>query len=209
MSQYLPELLTVILVHFLGVVSPGPDFAMVARNSLVHNRKIGIYTSLGIALGICVHVLYSLVGIGLVISQSILLFSAIKLIGAAYLIYIGIKSLRSKANTVEISSKKTQKTPSAKEAIKIGFLTNALNPKATIFFLAVFTQVINPSTPKSVQLVYGIVMVLLTFVLFSLISIGFSQEMVKKQFSKFQHHIERTMGAILIGLGIKIAISKD
>ncbi|MBL4694259.1 LysE family translocator [Candidatus Gracilibacteria bacterium] len=209
MSQYLPELLTVILIHFLAVVSPGPDFAVVAKNSLVHNRKVGIYTAFGISIGICVHVFYSLIGIGLIISQSVVLFSTIKLIGAAYLIYIGIKALRSKANTLKISSEKTQKTPSAKEAIKIGFLTNALNPKATIFFLAVFTQVIDPSTPKSVQVIYGLVMFINTFLLFTLISIGLSQKMIKKQFSKFQHHIERTMGAILIGLGIKIAISKD
>jgi threonine/homoserine/homoserine lactone efflux protein len=94
--MFITQFITVAIVHLFAVMSPGPDFAVVTRNSLFNSRKVGIYTSLGIALGIMVHVTYSLLGVGLLISRSILLFNIIKFVGAAYLIFIGYKSLRAK-----------------------------------------------------------------------------------------------------------------
>ena len=95
--EYLSAIFTVALIHLLAVMSPGPDFIMLTRNTITYSRKAGIYTALGLGCGILVHVIYSLVGIGLIISQSIVLFSGIKFIGAAYLIYLGYKSLTSKS----------------------------------------------------------------------------------------------------------------
>ena len=81
--SYLPIFLTVALAHLLAVISPGPDFIMITRNSLIYSRRTGIYSSIGLGLGILVHVTYSLVGIGLIISKSIILFNTIK-IGRAH-----------------------------------------------------------------------------------------------------------------------------
>ena len=207
--MFITQLLTVAAVHLLAVMSPGPDFAMVTRNSLIYSRKIAIYTSLGIALGISIHVAYSLLGIGFVISKSILLFSIIKYIGAAYLLYIGYKSLRAKPD--KLSSQENAviatKNISARSALWTGFLTNVLNPKATLFFLALFTQVIDPHTPKSIQLFYGFEMMFITFVWFSIVAFLFSNSLIKAKVTKFQHYIERVTGAVLIGLGIKVALS--
>ena len=75
--EFLSVILTVALVHFLAVLSPGPDFIMVVRNTLIYSRKTGIYSAIGLGLGILVHVTYSLVGIGLLIAKSILLFDLI------------------------------------------------------------------------------------------------------------------------------------
>lgn len=205
----LSQFFTVVIVHLLAVMSPGPDFAMVTRNSVLHSRKSGIYTSVGLGFGIMVHVIYCLLGIGLIISQSIILFSTIKYIGAAYLIYIGYKSLKTKPQ--EITSLENM-TPSKESltplnSIKIGFLTNVLNPKATLFFLALFTQVIDPTTPKIIQSLYGIEMIIMTSVWFSLVSIFFSNNQIKKRINKFQHFVERFTGVVLIALGIKVALS--
>ncbi|MDO8510277.1 MAG: LysE family transporter [bacterium] len=207
--MYLAQFLTVALVHFLAVASPGPDFAMVTRNSLVYSRKVAVYTSLGIALGIMVHVAYSLLGIGFIISKSIILFNVIKYLGAAYLIYIGYKSLRAKPKGMleGNTSAGPDKPMKPLSAVWIGFLTNVLNPKATLFFLALFTQVINSSTPKSIQLLYGIEMMIATFMWFSLVSIFFSNQLIKSRITRFQHYIERLTGAVLIALGIKVALS--
>ena len=84
------EFLIVAGAHLLAVMSPGPDFALVLKMSMVNGRHAAIMGSLGVAMGILVHVLYSLVGIALIVSQSIVLFNAIKLLGAAYLIWIGV-----------------------------------------------------------------------------------------------------------------------
>lgn len=209
MENYLAQFFTVVLLHLLAVISPGPDFVLISRNSLVYSRKTGIYSSLGLALGISLHVTYSLIGIGYLISQSVVVFSIIKTIGALYLLYIGYKSLKAKPSQLS-DSKTEQLTDMSKyAAIKNGFLTNALNPKATLFFLALFTQVIDNSTPIGIKILFGIEMSVMTFIWFSLVAIVLSNSYVKKPFIKIQHYVERTMGAALIFLGFKVLLSKS
>jgi RhtB (resistance to homoserine/threonine) family protein len=206
--NYLPEFLVIASLHLLAVMSPGPDFVLISKNSLVYSRRTGICTALGLALGIAVHVTYSLLGIALIISKSIVIFSTIKYLGAGYLIYIGIKSLGAKPSQVnsDVTSQKEEMGKWA--AIKTGFLTNVLNPKATLFFLAVFTQVIHTTTPTFVKVLYGIEMSAMTFVWFSFVAAILSHSKIKEKFTKIQHHVERGMGAVLIGLGLKVALSR-
>lgn len=203
------EFLLIAGIHLLAVMSPGPDFAMVVRNSLVYSRRTGLYAAAGLGLGILVHVAYSLLGIGLVISQSVLVFNTIKLLGAAYLIYIGIRALFSRADDHEVQSNETE--PAAKQlsplaAVRLGFLTNVLNPKATLFFLALFTQVISSATPLGMKLLYGAEMSLVTFCWFALVAMLLTHTRVERAFSGMKQHIGRLFGAILIGLGIKVAL---
>lgn len=201
---YLAEFLTVVIVHLLAVMSPGPDFAMISRNSLLYSRKTGIYSAIGLAFGILVHVAYSLVGIGFVISQSIVLFSFIKFLGAGYLIFIGYKSLKAKPRKLNNYQLLERNDMDRLAAIRMGFLTNALNPKVTLFFLSLFTQVISPKTPLFIQTLYGLEMSVMTFVASVL-----SHQAVKIKFSSIHHHIEKIFGIILIALGAKIALSSS
>lgn len=204
--EYIPLILSVALIHFLAVASPGPDFIMVVRNSLVYSKKSGIYTAVGLGFGILLHVTLALVGIAFIISQSVVLFNIIKLLGAAYLIYIGIKSLRARpANPAnkELQHKKGDLT--RLKAIRIGFVTNATNPKATLFFLSLFTLVIQPETPLAIKGIMGAEMAIVTFAWFALIAIAISHRAVKQRIEKVQHHIERIMGGILILFGIVLA----
>lgn len=207
--MFITEFLTVAIIHLLAVISPGPDFAMTVKNSLSFGRKAGIYTAIGMGLGIGIHVIYSLIGIGFIISQSIIIFNIIKYLGAAYLIYIGIKSLRSKpSNALEYEIDNNKKNLSNIEALYAGFLTNVLNPKATLFFLSLFTQVINPETPLFIQTLYGAEMMIATAVWFSVLATFFSHKVFRNKIIKIKHHIERVLGAALILLGIKVAVSK-
>jgi threonine/homoserine/homoserine lactone efflux protein len=158
-----------------------------------------------LGLGMAVHATYSLIGIGLIIAQSIVLFSILKFIGAAYLIYFGYKCLCAKAADAQnFSTRKTQDL-SALAAIRIGFLTNILNPKATLFFLALFTQVVSPQTPKFIQVIYAVEMSLMTFLWFAFVCVILSYKRVKVKFFLVQHWFERFFGALLIALGIKVA----
>ena len=204
---YFSEFLTVVIVHLLAVMSPGPDFVMISRNSLVYSRKTGVYAAIGVALGILVHVTYSLIGIGLIIAQSVVLFSILKFIGAGYLVYLGLKSLRAKPQQARLSGAETEKAVSSGAAVRMGFLTNVLNPKASLFFFALFTQVIDPHTPKAIQLLYGLEMALMTFAWFAFVAIVFSHKLIKAGFTSVQHHLERVFGVILIALGVKVALS--
>jgi RhtB (resistance to homoserine/threonine) family protein len=209
---FITEFITVAIVHALAVMSPGPDFAMVTRNSLLYTRRTGILTALGISLGIAVHVAYSLLGIGLVISRSILAFSIIKYLGAAYLIYMGYQSIRASRLNSNSQNKDTQTVTQPYEmstmaSIRTGFLTNLLNPKATLFFLALFTQVIDPNTPKHIQALYGFEMMIITLVWFMLLALFFSNTTIRKRILRVQHLIERATGLVFILLGIKVALT--
>lgn len=206
--SYLVEFATVAAVHLLAVASPGPDFALVTKNSLTYSRRTGVYSAIGVGLGILVHVTYSLIGIGVLMAQSIVLFSLVKLLGAGYLIYIGWKSLGAKPVSsliLETDTMKQDLTPF--QGLRMGFLTNALNPKATLFFLSLFTQVISPATPKPIQLGYGFEMCLATMAWFSLLATLLSHPRLQVRIRGIQHHVERVFGVILIGLGIKVALS--
>jgi RhtB (resistance to homoserine/threonine) family protein len=210
MLEYLPEFLTVALVHIFAAMSPGPDFVLVSRNTLVYSRKIGIFSAIGIALGILIHVAYSLIGIGLIISQSIILFSIIKFIGAGYLIYIGYKSLTAYAIQTDATQETDQPEPiSNLGAVWMGILTNALNPKATLFFLSLFTQIIDLTTPLGIKVLYSIEMFVVTFLWFALVAVVLSNNLVQNRFVKVQKYVGKIMGATLIALGVKVALSKN
>lgn len=206
---YLLEFITIATIHLLAVMSPGPDFALIARNSFLYSRKAGIYSAAGLALGIVVHIIYSLVGIGFIISKSVVLFSAIKFLGASYLIFIGYKSLRSKPKRSEDAKQERKEDLGKFDALKMGFLTNILNPKVTLFFLSLFTQFIDPETPLIIQMIYGAEMSAMTFVWFSLVATLLAKKRIKEKFSALRHHFERVFGAVLILLGIKVALSNS
>lgn len=206
--MYWAEFLTVALIHLLAVASPGPDFAVVVRESVTHGRRAGTWTAFGVGTAIFLHVGYSLLGIGLIVSQSIMLFNALKWAAAAYLVYIGFKALRARpaaaGEAVQVST--IERTPRA--AWIAGFMTNGLNPKATLFFLSLFTVVIDPHTPLLVQAGYGVYLALATGLWFCLVAMLFSQARVRATFARMGHWFDRAMGAVLIALGIRIAFSE-
>lgn len=205
---YLPLILTVAVIHLLALISPGPDFIMCVRNSLTYSRRTGIFTAVGFGGGIAVHIIYCLAGLALIISKSIVIFSVIKFLGAGYLIYIGVKSVLSKSSALEIGEQHKKQDISALAAVKIGFLTNVLNPKATLFFLSLFTLVISPNTPFPVMLFMGAIMVVQTILWFSLVATLLSHKKVRAVFEKFQGAFNKTLGGLLIALGVKVALSQ-
>lgn len=200
--------LTVAVIHFLAVASPGPDFILVTKNTLTLSKRSGMYTAMGLGLGILVHTAYSLLGIGILISKSIVLFNTIKYLGAAYLLYIGFSALfhRSSTQCQESAAEKVSDI-SPLEALRMGFLCNVLNPKASLFFLALFTQVIDPATPMGLQIFYGAYMGFATFIWFAFVAQFLSIGMIKRQFEKIQSGFTRVMGAALMALGVKVALS--
>ena len=205
--QYLSLIGTVALVHLLALISPGPDFIMCVRNALTYSRKTGIYTAVGFGAGISIHIIYCVAGLALIISQSIIIFNFFKFLGAGYLIYIGFKSITSKSSHLEIKDQEKKKDISPLAAIKIGFLTNALNPKATLFFLSLFTMVISPNTPGIIMGILSAIMIIETVIWFSLVSIFMTQKRIRSAFEKSQNIFNRTLGGLLILLGVKVALT--
>lgn len=214
MNIYITQLLIVAGIHALAVISPGPDFVLVSKLSLSYSRRIGFAGAIGVALGIGVHVAYSILGISALIAGSIVLFNTIKILGALYLIYIGVMSFRKskpkseKQITKEVDGADVVKneTISRAKALKAGFLTNVLNPKATLFIMAVFTQVITPETPKWIQVGYGLEMVLATALWFAIVAFFLSTDVVARKIESAKGIIDKTTGVVLTALGLKILL---
>lgn len=199
------ELLAVITITIFAVISPGPDFAMVTRNSLLLSRRAGVLTALGIGGGAFVHVAYTILGVGLIIRQSIFLFGILKIAGAAYLIWLGIKMLRSKpASAAALTG-----IPALSDfgALRTGFLTNALNPKTTVFIVSLFMQVVQPQTALSVQIGYGVFIAAAHVLWFALVAFFFSTGLVRARLVELRHWIDRSFGALLVGFGVLLATS--
>jgi RhtB (resistance to homoserine/threonine) family protein len=203
--SFLTDWLTVFSIALIAIISPGLDFAITLRNSLLYSRQAGVYTAFGVGAGFIVHSTYSLIGIGTIISQSILLFNTLKWVGAAYLIYIGIKSLRAKKQSRAVSSVQPIKIMSRCLAFRIGFLANLLNPKTTLLFLAIFTQIIHPATPFPIQALYGVTIASLALIWFTLVAILISQQTIKNRFLSVSHWLERITGGVLVALGLRLA----
>jgi len=205
--DYLTIIGTATLLNALAAMSPGPDFVMAVRNSLNYSRRTGIYTGIGIGLGISIHIIYCAAGIGYLISKSIFLFNIIKYLGAVYLAYIGLKSIMAGSSKIEIREIKETKDLTRIQAMKIGFLTNILNPKATMFFLGLFTFVIKRETPSYIVVIIALIMILTAITWFSIVALFFTQKKVQDTFFKFEKLINKVFGGLLILLGIKIALT--
>lgn len=190
-------------------ITPGNDMIFVATHATSHGIRAGIMASLGIAVGCLVHIFAATVGISAVISKSAFLFDALKYLGAAYLIYVGIKSLLSKTQTFDIQKIKEDKTDF--DIFKQGVITNALNPKVALFFLAFLPQFVPPQYEQTGLLIFmlglwfnfsGTVVNVLVGVAFGKAGNFLNQH---PSFTKWQ---ERFTGIILILLGLKVAFLK-
>jgi threonine efflux protein len=198
-------LLTV--AHLLAAASPGPDFAYVTRQSLVHGRRAGLFASLGIALGMSIHIAYSAAGLAAVIAHSAHWMTAIRIAGGAYLLWLGIQGLRSSARPPD-SAVATGATPASPlRQVAGGFLCNALNPKAPIYFLALFTVVLSPDLPAPTLVAYGAWIMVLQWLWFSLVATVFTHRAVRERLLGVRHWIDRAFGAVLLALGIRVLLS--
>lgn len=203
------EFLQVAVAHLLAVASPGPDFALVLRQSLAFGRRTALWTSLGVGSAILVHVGYALLGLGLLLRGSEFWFAVVKYAGAGYLAWVGWQALRARPapETPGGGSAASVAPPAQRSAFVTGFLTNVLNPKATLFFMSLYALVVSPQTPKSVQAAYGVWMAVATAAWFSLVAVLFTHAAVRRRFLRYGHWIERLLGVVLLGFAAMLALA--
>lgn len=198
-----------LTVSLLINISPGPDMLYTAARSLSQGIKAGIYSALGIFCGCFFHIAAAVFGLSAIIANSVFWFSVIKYAGAGYLVYLGIKSI--------INNKK--RDPGVNPLMPVsyykifqeGFLTNLLNPKVAIFFLSFLPQFIDTSsTHIKEQIIFlGIWFAVQGTIILMFVAVltGYFRQLLSgnKLFWKWQ---ARVTGMILIGLGVKIFISR-
>lgn len=212
MHPYLIELASLMAIFSFAIVSPGADLAMVMRQAIVHGRRQAIVTSFGIGTSLMFHVTYTILGLGLIISQSVYLFNIVKWFGVAYLIYIGVKALRAGKADITINASTDnaprQSEQSAFKAFTLGFAANALNPKPVFFFLSIFSTVVGAHTPIAIKFGYGLVMASCLIVWFIAVSMFMTTPRMRAAFGRASQWIDRTSGVVFIALGIKLATEK-
>jgi len=205
-SSPLEQFLVIALAHLLAVASPGPDFAVVLRQSVQGGARAGLWTSAGVGTGIFLHVGYCLFGVALLLSQVDWLFVTVKLVAAAYLAWLGVQALASiRRSPMQSATGEAMLAP--RRAFATGFFTNGLNPKATLFFLALWTVVISPQTPLMIQALYGAYLALATCAWFALLSMLLGQQGVRSLLLRSGKWFEAGMGIVLLLLAAQIALA--
>jgi RhtB (resistance to homoserine/threonine) family protein len=199
--------LAVAIISLIAAISPGPDFFIVFRNSLVHSRKAGYWTAFGVSTAIIVHLTYTLIGIGVLIAESPFLYAVLKYSGVAYLFYIGLKGIISSfkpTSSVVVNYAHEKNDIPALRAFMQGFWTNLLNPKAAIFFISLFSQFIDTKTPYIIGIGYGAITWSIALGWFLLLAFLLSHEQIVKRIDRIRIYVDRVMGGILMLLGFKM-----
>jgi RhtB (resistance to homoserine/threonine) family protein len=200
---------TFILTGILLNITPGNDTIFILSRSMAQGKKAGFMSVLGIATGSLIHTTLAAFGLSMIIAKSILVFSIIKYAGAAYLLYIGYQMLTDK-KSLNTDATLLEKTINLKKIYRDGVITNVLNPKVALFFISFLPQFIDSSVSNTVLpfLKLGITFTI-TGTIWCLILANFASFL----FSKLKHnktisnYINKTCGAVLIALGIKVALS--
>jgi len=201
-------LILITSIHFLAAASPGPDFILVSQQTLSNGKRAGYMCSIGIALGLSIHIIYSALGLATVIANSSTALWVIKILGGGYLIYLGAKGIKVKGSSNKENQVKKVKKHSSLKNIGIGFLCNALNPKAPIYFIALFTVVLSPDMPLYQIAIYGAWMMFIQLLWFSFVVSFLSIPAINRKFQSFGHWIDRILGGAMIALGIKVLATK-
>ena len=187
----------VLAITVLAVISPGGDFAMVTRNSYLHGRMAGISTAIGIALAIWLHVAYSILGVGLLLQTSPVLLQMVKTIGALYLLYIAWQTWQHPVASPALQNQASnQFTPW--QALKTGLISNAFNPKTTLFVLSLYSQVIGMNTSMSTLLVYGVLISLAHLLWFAVVAFALSQAKIRQYLLAKQQAVNKMIACVLM-----------
>ncbi|MCX2484909.1 LysE family translocator [Pedobacter sp. MR2016-24] len=203
--------LTFVITAFIFIITPGIDTIFILNKSIAQGKKAGIYSLLGLNTGVLGHTLFAALGLSLIIAKSVIAFSVIKYLGAAYLIYLGVSKLLSKESLLDVDTQLEKVSDSNRQNFVSGFFTNILNPKVALFFLAFFPQFIAPeliNDPKPF-IILGLTCAVigsLWFLLLTLFASYFSSYF--KENPKSGNWLNKITGLAFVGMGLKIALSK-
>lgn len=198
-------IVSLLVINFFGMLSPGPDMMLVLKYGSLNAKRAAWYCVAGIISGLAVHMILGVFGVSLLISSNPMMFNVVRWLGAGYLVYIGIKSLRAGKSEICVEAGTLNFRP--RKAYFDGLLCNLLNPKILMFTVAAFSQVIAPETPTSDKVMIGLSLFLETAVLWSCFILLLNRGGVSHLLNRYQNRINKATGGLLIGLGGFIGLS--
>ena len=195
-------------VQLLALASPGPDFALVLHNSVAHSTKIALWSAFGIAMGILVHVSYSLLGLNILLDNYPILFKILAITGASYFVWIGVSTLLSNSQNVAKNAPAIESTPNVYaytitpyKAFKTGFLTNLLNPKVFVYFTSFFSAILSANDHSALGIIIGSEVFLLTWAWFSVLSLILAHRYIQKALRSSQIIVDLIVGSVFMLFG--------
>ena len=192
--------LTVVSICLLGAMSPGPSLAVVLKQTLSGGRKTGLIAAGTHGLGIGLYALLCISGIAVMITASPVFFKALQWMGAAYLVWLGIKGLRARAG----EGATLEDPPTTGSAARDGFLVVFLNPKVAVFFVAMFSQVIGSETSWLEKLAYAATALFIDMGWYMIVAWSFSNPRWLGRLQQNVVWLERLFGVVLIALAVRL-----
>ena len=199
-------MLHLMFVHFMGLLSPGPDFFYVSRAAATHSRRTAIYGVIGITIGVSIWATAAVLGLAIVFKTMPALQGIIMALGGSYLFYLGVKMARVTTNAVFDEANLRQNTASKNEILK-GLLVNLSNAKVVIYFSSVMSFVLVNITETRQMLTALFLITIETFVYFYVISLLFSRPFAKRFYSRYSRYIDNASGVIFILFGAYLIYS--
>ena len=201
--EALSTLLPVFAVFVPALLLPGPDFIGVVRSAMTRGASAGLRTTVGVSVGLGFYATLSLLGLSAVLIEYQWLTWAVRLIGGAYLVYLGIRLLRAKP--LDLGDDDVR-LPVRGDAFLFGFLVTLTNPKAIVLFASVFATAVTASTPVWLMaLMIGLV-VLSSVIWYSIVTLFMSSPPVMRRFRNARHWIERVAGVCFVAIGLRILV---
>ncbi len=191
------------------MISPGPDFLLVTKNALIYPKRQALATAFGIVSGCLFHATYCILGLGLIITKSSIIYTIVKYAGACYLIYLGFKSLSSRKMKNADSDISCLKNITLLRAYTEGVLCNALNPKLAFFLLSLFTQFVSINAAFSDKVLVAGVVVAESALFWPLLVLFLQSQHIRKLFTHFQASLSRVFGGLLVYLGCRVMLSTN
>ena len=205
---YLPTLLTILAVYWVAVVSPGPNFLLVSQLALSGKRRMGIQAGLGIAAGGSIWAILAMAGVAAILDHLAWLHTTIRLAGAAYLLWFGVRLLLSARHAGEAPPSLVTLPSTPFAAFRSGLLTNLTNPKAGAFWTSIFGSIYPPHAPAGLFVATALLVPCVSGGWYVAMSLLFASEGVQRRYIRLRRPIDAACGAILVGLGISLAASR-
>ena len=194
----------------LGAMAPGPDFLIVTRNSMLSGRRAGMASAAGVALGVFVWVTLSGLGVAGLLAASAVAFTVVKLAGAVYLCYLGVRALLAARRGTYESVEQTSTSPvGVRAGFRQGLLNNLLNPKAAVFFVALLPQFLPASPTVADTAEVGLAATTVTLAWFLVLAAGIATARRVFTRPRVRQGIDAAMGTLLVGLGLRIAVQSN
>jgi threonine/homoserine/homoserine lactone efflux protein len=204
--DHLPEFLAIAAIV---IVTPGPDTALTIRNTLLGGRRAGVHTALGVSTGQALWALASAFGVAALLAASEPAFRALKLLGAAYLVYLGIQSLLAAAKRVERArTERTSADLPARIAYRQGVISNLGNPKMAAFFLSLLPQFTSGEATVGPLLVLGLVFSTMTLAWLSVYALAVARAGDFLRRGTVRRVLDAVVGAVLVALGVRVAAER-